>query len=152
MINTKWSYLNHLQLGRFAEYFVKMAFTSHGFMVFGAEVDDRGVDFIIKSPKGHYYEIQVKSSRGLNYVFASKDKFNANQENLLMLIVLFSDGQLPSMYVIPARHWLVENDLLKSKDYIGLKSKPEWGINLSQKNLPLLEEYHFGKFIMQEAL
>ncbi len=39
-----WGKLNHLQLGRYAEYFVKMEFTRHGFDVYSAEVDDKGID------------------------------------------------------------------------------------------------------------
>lgn len=38
----QWSKLNGLQVGRYAEYFVKMEFTMHGFQVYTSEVDDRG--------------------------------------------------------------------------------------------------------------
>ena len=38
-----WSRLNHLQLGRYAEYFIKMEFTALGFDVYSAEVDDKGL-------------------------------------------------------------------------------------------------------------
>jgi len=41
----RWSKLSTLQLGRYAEYFVKMEFTLHGFDVYSAEVDDKGIDF-----------------------------------------------------------------------------------------------------------
>jgi len=27
------------------------------------------------------------------------------------------------------------------------KSKPEWGLNLSQENMPLLEQYKFGQIV-----
>ena len=43
-----WSRLTHLQVGRFAEYFVKMEFTLYGFDVYQAEVDDKGIDFVIR--------------------------------------------------------------------------------------------------------
>ncbi len=43
-----WGKLNHLQLGRYAEYFVKMEFTRHGFDVYSAEVDDKGIDLVVR--------------------------------------------------------------------------------------------------------
>ena len=38
-----WSSLSHLQLGRYAEYFVKLELTLYGFQVFTSEVDDRAL-------------------------------------------------------------------------------------------------------------
>lgn len=72
-----WSKLNHLQIGRFAEYFVKMEFALNAFEVFGSEVDDRGIDFIARYEGSGFLEIQVKAIRGFNYVFMQKDKFSA---------------------------------------------------------------------------
>ena len=64
-----WARLNHLQIGKYAEYFVKMEFTLHGFDVYTSEVDDRGIDFVIRKDRNFYYDIQVKSVRDLNYLF-----------------------------------------------------------------------------------
>ena len=50
MPNLKWSKLNHLQLGRYAEYFTKMEFTSYGYEVYTSEVDDHGIDFVAQNP------------------------------------------------------------------------------------------------------
>jgi len=36
--------LTHLQVARFAEYFVKMEFTVYGFDISQAEVDDKSID------------------------------------------------------------------------------------------------------------
>ena len=71
----EWSRLNHLQIGRYAEYYVKMEFTLAGFDVYGTEVDDKGIDFVIRKDSNNYYDIQVKSVRGLNYIFFLKEKF-----------------------------------------------------------------------------
>ena len=47
MVNKyQWSRLSPLQVGRYAEYFVKMEFTLHGFAVYSAEVDDKGIDVV----------------------------------------------------------------------------------------------------------
>jgi hypothetical protein len=34
-----------------------------------------------------------------------------------------------------------------SRDYEGLKSKPEWGLQLSHRNLSMLESFAFGVLI-----
>ena len=65
MPNLNWSKLNHMQLGRYAEYYAKMEFTSYGYDVYTSEVDDHGVDFIAKNPTGHFWEVQVKAVREL---------------------------------------------------------------------------------------
>lgn len=57
MPNLSWSHLNHLQIGRYAEYYAKMELTSYGFYIFTSEVDDHGVDFVMKNSKGHFFEV-----------------------------------------------------------------------------------------------
>lgn len=76
MPNLSWSHLNHLQIGRYAEYYAKMELTSYGFYIFTSEVDDHGVDFVMKNSNGHFFEVQVKAVRTktTSYVFAPKSK------------------------------------------------------------------------------
>lgn len=142
----KWDHLNHLQLGKYAEYFVKMEFTLAGFDVYTPEVDDKGIDFIARKNENTYYDIQVKSVRGLNYIFLPKHKFDL-RKNLLVAIVLFEEGKPPKMSLIPSSEWSNPNRLLVSRDYEGKKSKPEWGLNISKKNLDLLNKFEFDKII-----
>ena len=143
MPNTNWSELSHLQLGRYAEYYAKMEFASYGYDVYTSEVDDHGVDFVARNPAdGQYYEIQVKSIRNWGYVFVPKDKMKISFTRLVFLL-RFTDGNLPECYVIPSQTWSNPNALFVERDYDkpGQKSAPEWGINLSKKNLPLLGSY-----------
>lgn len=141
-----WSRLTPLQLGRYAEYYTKMEFTLYGFDVYEPEVDERGVDFLIRKSKSKYYEVQVKSHRGLKYVFFPKRKFQLSS-NLYAVIVLFFEGREPQLYLIPSKVWRHPNSLFKSRDYPGLKSDPEWGLELSKKNLPQLERFTFHKMV-----
>src|SRR5215210_5101400 len=143
-----WGKLNRLQLSRYAEYFVTMEFTRHGFAVYTAEVDDKGIDFIVRKehpPEGieveyRYNDVQVKSARRLNYVFIRKDKL-VLRENLLVAVALFENGGLPNLYLIPATVWQQPDALFVDRDYKGLKEcNPEWGLNLSRRNLNLLEQ------------
>jgi len=153
MPSTIWSSLSKQQLGRYAEYYAKMEFTSYGFDVYTAEVDDHGVDFVARSVKsGVFYEVQVKAVRGYQYTFVQKDKMTNGSESLplnrLICFLRFEDGHLPEVYVIPATAWKNPNQVLQSKDYIGKKSKPEWGINISPKTIHLLDGFRFEDTII----
>ena len=144
MPNTNWSKLNHLQLGRYAEYYAKMEFASYGFEVYTSEVDDHGVDFIAKLPgKNEFFEVQVKSVRDYGYIYMAKSKMPELSEDRLVCYLHFIDGQLPDVFVIPATAWKNPNAVLVDRKYDkpGQKSEPEWGINISKKNYNLLDEY-----------
>jgi hypothetical protein len=139
-----WSRLDRLRVGRYAEYFVKMELTLHGIDIYTADVDDRGIDFVARTPKGSFYEVQVKSLRESGYIFFEKSKFEL-RANLVAAIVIFRQGEPPTPFLIPALEWLKPNSLLANRDYEGKKSAPEWGLNISKKNWPLLEQYGFEK-------
>jgi len=132
-----------LQLGRYAEYYAKMEFASYGFEVYTSEVDDHGIDFIAKNKNGEFIELQVKSVRQTNYIFMQKEKWNINNPRTYLVLLLFVDSKLPDVYLVPSTVWQTPNELFCDKDYEGLKSKPEYGMNLSKKNMPLLEPYKF---------
>ncbi len=146
-----WSRLNHLQLGKYAEYFVKMECVLYGFDVYTAEVDDKGIDFVLRVGDNSYYDVQVKSTRG-DYIFFPKSKF---KKNMLAAVALFRPHQAPNLFLMRATEWETPNALFVSHDYENsTKSKPEWGLNLSQKNMPLLAEFAFDKTaekILREA-
>jgi hypothetical protein len=145
----KWSKLHPLQVGKYGEYFVKMEFTSLGYDVYTTEVDNKGIDFIVRTSEDRYYDVQVKAIRGYNYIYFLKNNFSTYRENLLAALVIFmSDGELPNLYLIPSKAWREPNALLVSRDYgEGKKSKPDWGINLSKKNEQLLSQFAFDKII-----
>ncbi len=52
-----------------------------------------------------------------------------------------------SIYLIPSDIWKKPKKKLVSRDYKGKKSTPEFGINLSEINLPKLDEFILGKTI-----
>lgn len=139
-----WQRLNHLQVGKFSEYFVKMELTLYGFDIYTSEVDDRGIDFVIRRSSDRYYDIQVKSVRGLGYIFFAKDKF-ALRPNLLAAIAVLQPMEPPRLFLIPSTVWETPNQLLVSRDYEGKKSKPEWGLSLNKTTYPLLLQYSFEK-------
>jgi hypothetical protein len=137
-----WSALTSQQVGAYAEYFVKMELTMHGFQVYTSEVDDRGVDFVARHEDGPFIEVQVKSARKFNYVYMDKDKA-ALRDSLYLALAILVEERPPDLYLIPSLVWKSPNDLFVSRDYEGRPSKPEWGLNLSKKNMRLLEPYRF---------
>ena len=46
MSDYRWSNLKPLQVGRYAEHFVKMELVRAGLDVYTSEVDDHGIDFV----------------------------------------------------------------------------------------------------------
>ncbi len=144
MPNLNWSKLSRMQLGQYAEYYAKMEFASYGFEVYTSEVDDHGVDFIVKNPTSkRFYEIQVKAIRNYNYVLIKKSKMPELTENRLVCYLHFFDEKLPDVFVIPVTAWKTPNAVFVDRNYDGpnQKSVPEWGINISRKNYHLLNEY-----------
>ena len=139
-----WSKLSPIRLGRYAEYYAKMEFTLLGFDVYEPEVDDKGIDFIIRKSENNFYEIQVKSILKGNYIFMQKEKF-ALRKNLYLVLVLFKQNNPPELYLIPSLDWQNPNELLVGRDYPGKKSKPEWGVNITKRSIPRLQEYQFER-------
>lgn len=154
MFNTNWSKLNHLQLGRYAEYYAKMEFASYGFEVYSSEVDDHGVDFIAKMPgEKKYFEVQVKSVRNYGYTYIAKSKMPELSEDRLVCFLHFVDGYSPDFFVIPATAWKSKKAIFVERNYDkpGQKSKPEWGINISKKNYGLLDDYKFDYLLKEKG-
>lgn len=154
MPNTDWSKLNSLQVGKYAEYFAKMEFASYGCDVYTSEVDDHGIDFIVKNKNGRFCEIQVKSLRGTGYVFMQKSKFDITNKNLYLVLLIFETGRLPDVFLIPAQAWEVPNEMFVDRNYDkpGQKSAPEYGINISKKNYSILEIFNFEDSIQDFLL
>jgi hypothetical protein len=128
-----WASLNSLQLGRFAEYHVTMALVRAGLDVYTPAIDDRGIDLVARLGPGRYLEIQVKATRGFNYVFLRKSVFAIDPFRYLAY-VLFTGETEPTVYLIPSTAWLVPNGLFVSRDYEGKKSAPEYGLTVTKSN------------------
>ena len=146
MEKQKWNDLSPLQIGKYSEYIAKMEFILYGFDVYSPELDDKGIDFIVRKDDSFYFDIQVKAVRDFNYIYFQKSKFQI-RENLYAFILIYRKELKPSMYLIPSNIWNKPNKLFVSRDYKGKKSVPEFGINLSEKNLPRLDEFNFEKTI-----
>ena len=139
-----WKSLNKQQVGTYAEYFVKMELTMHGFQVYSTEVDDRGIDFVARRDAGPFIEVQVKSLRALGYAYMQKTKFPLRQ-SMYLALGLFTERNEPKLFLIPSTVWLTPSETFVDRKYDGedMKSKPEWGVNVSKKNMPELSRFEF---------
>ncbi len=152
MPNMNWKALaakGKQKFGTYGEYYAKMEFASYGGDVYTSEVDDHGIDFVCKF-KDTFLEIQVKSiQKGTGYVFMQKEHFDIDNEQLFVCLLIFQQGSLPDMYLIPASAWQSTNELLvyHAYDKPNQKSKPEYGINISNKNMQYLDNYKFDIMI-----
>ena len=140
-MNLNWSRkeLTRQKLGTFGEYYAKMALASYGMSIYTAEVDDHGIDFVAETGAG-FLKFQVKTVRaGTNYVYMKKETFDPSDPTLYLLLVLLADGEYPVLYLLPASAWNDGGGAFVFHDYEGRKSDPEYGLNLSKKNLPQLD-------------
>ena len=148
MYRYSWSGLNTQQVGTYFEYFVKMELTMYGYEVYTTEVDDRSIDFIARRKDSAFIEVQAKCLRKFGYVFMRKTNFTPRQ-GLYVALGLLSEGKEPKAYLIPSTVWLEPSSIFVGRDYEapGLKSKPEWGINVSAKSMEIIEQYAFAKML-----
>ena len=142
----QWSRLNGQQVGAYTEYFVKMELTMYGFQVYSTEVDDRGIDFVARHERGPFLQVQVKSLRSLGYVFMQKTKFELH-EHVYLALGLLLERKPPELYLVPSVVWQSPNGVFVERNYEGLKSLPEWGLNISQRNMPALSPYAFASTV-----
>lgn len=151
MPNLKWSQITHLQIGKIAEYYAQIEFLSHGYEVYDTVVDDRGIDFIARK-NDKVFEIQVKAVRNFSYTFIAESKMEELTDDRLVCYMNFIDGEMPTLYIIPSTAWNSPNKVLTHKTYDGLKSAPEWGINISQKNQSTIAPYIAENFWQKRSV
>lgn len=144
-----WAHLDTLRLGKWGEYFAKMAFVRAGLDVYSPEVDDRSIDAIIRIPSPpdaapRYLEVQVKTTRATKsgYIFMQKRLFPIRNGNFLALVRLL-EGAEAELYLIPSTVWRDPVPPFTSPDYEGKKSAPEHGLYLNPASLERLRPYLF---------
>lgn len=121
-----------------------MEFSSYGLDVYTSEVDDHGIDFIVKDKKGIFNEIQVKSLRNKGYTFMQQEKFDLSNKSLYLVLIIFEEDKLPNIYLVPTSAWNNENNMFIIRNFDkGQKSKPEYGVNIVNSNKEILEKYKF---------
>lgn len=155
----QWSKLSTFQLGRYAEHLATLRFLEAGLEVYSSEVDDRGIDLLVRIGPGRCLEVQVKSVRNVaTYTYIRKELIGATAENVaarlssgfVVCFLVFTDGREPDFYLFPGNVWIAPSPPFVSRDYVGLASKPEFGISVTKSTLPDLERYQFPNKLLSE--
>ena len=146
MARYKWSALNRLQKGSFGEHFAKMEFSMYGLLVFSAEVDDRGIDFVARNERGQHFDVQVKTVTERNYTYIAESKF---PECLWVCLVILEESTDPQLFLFAKQDWNSETEgLLKRKHYPNA-SEPEYGIHLAKVRNAVLDRFRFDAVILK---
>lgn len=143
-----WAELDKLRLGRWGEQFAAMALMRGGFDVYMPFVDDRSIDLLIRldGNERQFAELQVKTIRlgkVPSYAFMRKRLFPLSDSRYLALVVIMDEQSEPAIYLIPARVWADPRAPFTSRDFVGKKSEPEYGVSVSRANLSLFDGYRF---------
>src|SRR4051794_25765582 len=121
-----WVTLPRDQLGRYSEYLTRLLFAKSGMDVYLPEIDNKGIDLVVRSQTGHFFEIQCKARRQLNYSFIEKTKFCLSDARYLCLLLFLEEQKDdPQIFLIPSRTWEKPNALFVDRCYEGKKSSPE---------------------------
>jgi len=140
-----WGALTKNEVGKLGTDIAQARFIAEGFEIHlpdGASVRTR---FAIRRARGRLYDVRVRTCRlpRGNYTFFTKRSLELADDRLVVLVLL-EDGRPARAYVIPSTAWRSPSSLLVDRDYEGLKSEPEWGIQLSGRSMALLDDFDFG--------
>ena len=77
-----------------------------------------------------------------SYVFMRKRHFTIEANRFLALVMLIEGGE-PEMYLIPSTAWREPLAPFSSRDFLGLKSEPQYGLALTPAALQRLQAFRF---------
>lgn len=142
MIQKNWSALplSRQQLGSFGAHYARAILALKGSRVYAPDIDDHGIDLLVED-NDRILKLQIKTVRlRSGYAFMKQRDFNTKDPHLYLLLILLTDGQEPALYLIPASAWdRADKPCLVFHAY----QEPEYGVNISAKNLDQLEEFRF---------
>lgn len=119
-----------------------------------AVLDKEEIPFIEK--ENSFYAINIASIIYLlkcrtydkNYTFVAKTEIPDLSSNIMIALVEWINDKPSNLYFIPMSEWRNPDlTILKDRNYEGLKSKPEWGIDINQTNKHELNQFLANKII-----
>lgn len=93
------------------------------------------------------YKFLVRSYNG-NVNNIAKSQMPELREDIYVAIIWCNNNTPESIYLIPSTEWDNKgSDIFVERNYEGLQSNPEWGINLTKNKKSELEPFEFAKVI-----
>lgn len=117
-------------------------------------LDKEKIPFIEKG--NSFYEINITDITYLlkcrtydkNYTFVTKSEIPDLSPSIMIALVEWINDKPSNLYFIPMSEWKSPDlTILKDRNYEGLKSKPEWGIDINQTNKHELNQFLANKII-----
>ncbi|TVR49393.1 MAG: DUF4365 domain-containing protein [Puniceicoccaceae bacterium] len=147
MLKTTYAHLNTIQKGSFAEAYAKMAFTLEGFEVYTTEFDDRGVDFVVRSPGGGFFSVQVKSTGETAQPCIYAGKFSLTPDFLFCAVRLI-EGEEPELFLARGSDWMQSEGCLNFNRRGG-RAGSYYEIRFSKRHTKSLEQHRFANYVSQ---
>lgn len=135
-------------------FYLKESKTSISNNFLKSELEKRQISY--KERKDSFYEITIQGKSYLlkcrtynnNYTFVSKSEIPNLVDNIIFTLVEWINNKPSNIYLIPMCEWKnSENTILKDRNYTGLNSQPEWGVDINKSNKHELAKYHIDKIV-----
>ncbi|MEM7549491.1 MAG: hypothetical protein AAF363_07450 [Bacteroidota bacterium] len=133
------------------EQFVKQELMKAGLEVFASESENRGVDFIIKTPSGKYHELFLQP---INLDFTRSVKIPKNdlgelKDNLWIVLVFVMKGMEPVLHLIASKVLQSPDNYIFFEHEQGERFKhlSNWEIKVFQKGIGELSKYSLTSMI-----
>ncbi|MCM0648435.1 hypothetical protein NBE98_08615 [Clostridium swellfunianum] len=134
------------ELGKYSKVFLRDKLKTLGLDLMDNNLDDAN---ICAKVKDKYYKFKVKSIRkpSTGYIKIKKKDIDTTDESLFIATILFYNNGISKIFLIPAVDLTKDNDLFRSRDYPKGKSTPEWGLNVTEKNMDTLNQYEISEML-----
>lgn len=106
-MDRNWLRLTFQQLGRYGELLVASELLSYNLDVYEEELDDRGINLVVRLHEDLYYTIQVKTSRNTKSadpIYIRRDPTRLEEKRWIAFVHCVQD-KFPAIYLFP----IVEN-------------------------------------------
>ena len=116
----------------------------YGYLVFSAEIDDRGVDFVVRNDAGRHFDVQVKTVTDRNYTYITESKFS---ESLWICLVVLTEGDHPTLYLFSGRDWNSDTSNLLQRHHFPKSKEAEYGIHIAKKRVLVMKRFAFDQSV-----
>ena len=149
-VQGQWRSMSTIKVGRYGKYLARQELVRLGLDVCPTAIPDHNVDIVVRSRDGgKYFDIQVRTlRRWRTYFFITEDEFPQKADSYLALVVLPEESG-PRYCLLPQSAWGEGRPkYLVHYNYIGRKSRPEYGIRMSDNVMEeILRDYQMDSVV-----